>query len=436
MVLNVDIKNGVATYKEGDELPICGNSGYTIKFTFDEEWSEHEAKTARFKWGGTHKDVEFTGDTCEVPVVENTQVLIVGVYAGELPEDGFMLSTTDTSINYRLSTRCGKTTANPTTGQNYTNEARGYAAEAKAAEIGARTAAAEAKEVAEDVSTYELKTLKNDINRLGHDIAVLENNDYMIDTTVLETRKTTLFEMPTKEITDTDGSTKIVRAYESTVKLVALYPHFTVSVYDYNTTDMVERGVVCKNFVKTVSVKNNSTGEIREVFSLSDELISLLAQYEMGLSRGTVDANYIYFGANGRVYYVQNVYIPTDKDFGLEVPLYRCYNCGEVGYNPYGTHESGKCVHNTGSGKSVIYRGVNQNTLTTPKYIDITDYCGEFCDYFEVIKSNESRNEEITHSILFETVAFPAVIYVGDTYVGNVTARKESCNVSFMYDAK
>lgn len=132
MVLNVDIKKRVATYQEGDELPICGNTGDTVKFTFDEEWSEHEKKTARFIWGGKYEDVEFTGDTCEVPVVTNSQVLIVGVYAGELPEDGFMLSSTNVSIRYRLSTRCGNVTPNDVTA-HYTNLAKGYAEEAKEA---------------------------------------------------------------------------------------------------------------------------------------------------------------------------------------------------------------------------------------------------------------------------------------------------------------
>ena len=132
MVLNVDIKKRVATYQESDELPICGNTGDTVKFTFDEEWSEHETKTARFIWGGKYEDVEFTGDTCEVPVVTNSQVLIVGVYAGELPEDGFMLSSTNVSIRYRLSTRCGNVTPNDVTA-HYTNLAKGYAEEAKEA---------------------------------------------------------------------------------------------------------------------------------------------------------------------------------------------------------------------------------------------------------------------------------------------------------------
>ena len=141
MVLNVEIKNRVATYKQGTETPICGNSGDQIKFKFDEEWGAYEKKTARFIWCGKYHDVEFTGDTCEIPVISNTQALLVGVFSGEIPDDEDAISTTLTSIGYLPSVRCGDRTASNGTGANYTNEARGYAEEARTAAEEARTAA-------------------------------------------------------------------------------------------------------------------------------------------------------------------------------------------------------------------------------------------------------------------------------------------------------
>ena len=159
MELIVKIKNRVATYQEqGDVLPICGNTDDVVRFEFDDEWDDHDKKTARFIWGGKHNDVEFTGDTCEVPVVTNTQVLLVGVYAGELPADGFMLSTTNASIKYQLSTRCVGTTPNPSAGQNYTNEAKGYAEEAKAAAAEAAKYGFKVVGTFEDKCIYRLET--------------------------------------------------------------------------------------------------------------------------------------------------------------------------------------------------------------------------------------------------------------------------------------
>ena len=149
MQLNVEIKKRVATYKEGTETPICGNSGDTIVFSFDDEWAEHEQKTARFIWGNKHYDVEFTGDTCEVPVVTNTQSILVGVYVGEEPDDEPLLSSTLTAIPYALSARCVKTSEITGKGNKYTNEAKGFAIEAQGAAETAQGAAKTAQGAAE-----------------------------------------------------------------------------------------------------------------------------------------------------------------------------------------------------------------------------------------------------------------------------------------------
>ena len=142
MILNVEIKNRVATYKPSNEKFVCGNSGDLVKFTFDEEWAEHENKTARFIWGNKYYDVEFTGDTCEVPVISGATAFAVGVYAGELADGEPIISSTQATISATLSIRCVARTPNAGTGENYTNEAKGAA-------IEAREAADEAKEYAE-----------------------------------------------------------------------------------------------------------------------------------------------------------------------------------------------------------------------------------------------------------------------------------------------
>ena len=131
--LQITVDKKIANYVERSGTIVCGNSDYQIQFTFDEEWSAHTKKTARFEWNGKYTDVEFEGNTCLVPVISNADTCIVGVYAGEAPVDEEMLSTTRTNIPCQRSVRCGAPAANPDTGENYTNEARGYAAEAKAA---------------------------------------------------------------------------------------------------------------------------------------------------------------------------------------------------------------------------------------------------------------------------------------------------------------
>lgn len=130
--LQIKVQNKVATYIVRGGSIVCGNSDYQIQFLFDAEWEEHEAKTARFEWNDTYRDVEFTGNICPVPVISNTELCKVGVYVGESPEDGAIISSTRTQIPCQRSIRCGAPLPSPDTGEHYTNEARGYAAEAKA----------------------------------------------------------------------------------------------------------------------------------------------------------------------------------------------------------------------------------------------------------------------------------------------------------------
>lgn len=67
-----------------NDLMVCNNSDFTIKFYFDEQWSSFRFKTARFIWGkGVYQDVVFEGDECKVPIVSDTRYMAVGVFAGE-----------------------------------------------------------------------------------------------------------------------------------------------------------------------------------------------------------------------------------------------------------------------------------------------------------------------------------------------------------------
>lgn len=125
-ILHIAVNNKIATYAKRDGEIVCGNSGYHVKFAFDDEWGEHTEKTARFIWNGQYFDVEFTGDTCDVPVITNADAVQVGVYAGDLK------TTTSARIGCKKSVLCGGESPNPGTGQHYSNEAKAAAEEAKA----------------------------------------------------------------------------------------------------------------------------------------------------------------------------------------------------------------------------------------------------------------------------------------------------------------
>lgn len=97
----VEIRNKIATYT-GEEVYVCGNSDYTVRFDFDAEWDAFETKTARFiKKDGTPFDQVFTGNVCPVPVISNTYGIYVGVFAGDLH------TTTKAYIPAKQSVLCG-----------------------------------------------------------------------------------------------------------------------------------------------------------------------------------------------------------------------------------------------------------------------------------------------------------------------------------------
>lgn len=73
---------------QGNPVIVCGNSDYTVQFTFDSEWNGYAAKTARFNFvqNGVrlYYDVLFEGSSCTVPVLNDVYEVEIGVYAGDI----------------------------------------------------------------------------------------------------------------------------------------------------------------------------------------------------------------------------------------------------------------------------------------------------------------------------------------------------------------
>ena len=94
--LIIKIKDKIA--KPLNNCVICNNSDYTVKFIFDKEWEKEPLRIARFIWNKQYVDVQFTGDTCEVPIISKTNNLAIGVYAGDLRTTTPAILTCYTSI--------------------------------------------------------------------------------------------------------------------------------------------------------------------------------------------------------------------------------------------------------------------------------------------------------------------------------------------------
>ncbi len=105
MSIKIQVRDKVATNLTPEEVIVCGNSGYAVELSFDDEWSSETAKTARFVYrkGGKNYfiDVLFTGNVVEVPMLSNINYVLVGVYAGDL------ITTTPARISCVKSILCG-----------------------------------------------------------------------------------------------------------------------------------------------------------------------------------------------------------------------------------------------------------------------------------------------------------------------------------------
>ena len=142
-ILHVVVNNKIATYTARDGHIVCGNSDYSLKFTFDSEWDNITQKTARFIWNGKYYDVEFTGDECAVPIINDTFEVTVGVYAGKLT------TTTPAVIPCDRSILCGTNTAQDEATKPYVDQAIISSEQAIAYASAAAASAAEAKAAAE-----------------------------------------------------------------------------------------------------------------------------------------------------------------------------------------------------------------------------------------------------------------------------------------------
>lgn len=90
--LIVTILNKIASC-ENDVRIVCGNCDYEIEFNFDAEWERHDVKTALFVVNGKAIPQVFRGNVCQVPVIQNTRVVEIGVFAGTI-DDGTLSTST------------------------------------------------------------------------------------------------------------------------------------------------------------------------------------------------------------------------------------------------------------------------------------------------------------------------------------------------------
>lgn len=105
--INIQVSQRHATNVTSSPAPVCGNSDYTVVFSFDAEWAAYENKTARFVTESGHFDVLFAGNECPMPQLSNVRWVEIGVYAGDLR------TTTPAYVPLDRSILCGDSSVHP-----------------------------------------------------------------------------------------------------------------------------------------------------------------------------------------------------------------------------------------------------------------------------------------------------------------------------------
>lgn len=87
--IHVTVREKIAEVSGAPEI-VCGNSDYTVVFDFDSEWNLYDQKTAHFVWRdlltgeNRHDDILFDGNAVTIPAIYNTDMLLIGAYAGDI----------------------------------------------------------------------------------------------------------------------------------------------------------------------------------------------------------------------------------------------------------------------------------------------------------------------------------------------------------------
>lgn len=117
--VKINITNKIAN-AIGTPFIVCGNSDYTVTFTFDAEWGAYQEKTARFFFVADgieqYIDVLFSGNTCNAPVLPNIEKVLIGVYTGNLR------TTTGAEVRCKRSILFGGKVHEPPTTEDVYNE--------------------------------------------------------------------------------------------------------------------------------------------------------------------------------------------------------------------------------------------------------------------------------------------------------------------------
>ena len=364
MIINITVKNRIATYIAGDERPVCGNGGDVVVFTTDAEWEGRTDKIARFLWGNQFHDEPVEGDRCPIPAFLNARSVQIGLLAG-VEGDPDALATTRATVLYDASVRCGAASPAGFDVEAYTNEAKDAALAAQDAERRALAAASGVK------NYMESEVLMN-----GLRIGSLERHLNLADPFVENTN-----------VHAVQGGIVIPTGARKYAKILKLWG--APSRVEYESTDLVDR---IPNFPKYMwhGTKN--------VFELPVSSNIKVDAYEPNLDKinalapdfGMDEENYIYTDGEHWFYHQSVRYYEGCSFDYIQVELILAEDEKEL--------------------KGYDYKGGYWITLKEPIVTDITAGMKNKSPYIELSKDNYAA-VGVMNNVLAKTVTTANEIY-------------------------
>lgn len=84
-IIHITVRDKVVSVDKDAKI-VCCNTDYKAVFDFDSEWDSYDAKTAYFAVNGKLIPVVFRGVECDIPYIENTTLVGVGVGSSDISE--------------------------------------------------------------------------------------------------------------------------------------------------------------------------------------------------------------------------------------------------------------------------------------------------------------------------------------------------------------
>lgn len=82
--LHIEVRNKIAKLTSNNFQLVGGNSDYKVVFDFDEDWAEHNIKTALFVFGKSSVAKVFEGNICNGIEINNATTCYIGVFSGNI----------------------------------------------------------------------------------------------------------------------------------------------------------------------------------------------------------------------------------------------------------------------------------------------------------------------------------------------------------------